>query len=286
MSILVDRNTRVLVSGITGHVGSYQMLKMLECGTRVVAGVSPGHGGQRVHGVPVFDSVAEAASMEPDVSIIFVPAPHAGDAIMESVDAGVPLVVCITEGVPVRDVMRVRRFMQGGDSRLIGPNCPGVITPNECKVGIMPCEIHAPGRIGVVSRSGTLTYEIVDILTRSGFGQSTCVGIGGDMLVGTGFVEVLSMFEEDEGTDAVVLIGEVGGSEEEEAARFIRGMSKPVVVFVAGISAPPGRRMGHAGAVVSGSSGTAGEKIEMLKKNGASVASMPSEIPVHLRSVL
>ncbi|HET9950463.1 MAG TPA: succinate--CoA ligase subunit alpha [Candidatus Eisenbacteria bacterium] len=281
MSILVGRDSRVLVQGITGRDGSFHARGMKEYGTKVVAGVTPGKGGMDVDGIPVFDSVEEAvARTKANVSVIYVPAALAQDAIYEAVDAEIPLVVCITEGVPVRDMIEVSAYLRGKSTRLIGPNCPGLITPGQCKVGIMPGFIHAPGRIGLVSRSGTLTYEVVWQLTRAKMGQSTCIGIGGDPIVGTRFVDALAQFEADEETDAIVLIGEIGGTDEEDAAALIeRHVTKPVVAFIAGQTAPPGKRMGHAGAIVSGGAGTAAEKIARFERAGVPVAKIPSEIP-------
>jgi succinyl-CoA synthetase alpha subunit len=281
MAILVGRHTRLVVQGITGREGSFHTEQMLAYGTQVVAGVTPGKGGQQVHGVPVFETVRQAvAETGANASIIFVPARGAADAILEAAEAGVAVVVCISEGVPTLDMIRVRRALEGSGTRLVGPNCPGVITPGEAKVGIMPGHIHVPGPVGVVSRSGTLTYEVVYALTQAGIGQSTCVGIGGDPVLGTGFVEVLELFEADPQTEAVVLIGEIGGSDEERAAAFIKArMRKPVVAFVAGRSAPPGKRMGHAGAIIDGGAGTAEGKMEALRAAGAAVAGMPGEIP-------
>jgi succinyl-CoA synthetase alpha subunit len=281
MAILVDRNTRVVVQGITGREGSFHAGQMLAYGTQVVAGVTPGKGGQAVHGVPVFDTVRQAvAETGANMSVVYVPAPFAADAVLEAADAGLTLIVCITEGVPILDMVRVRRCLDGSRARLVGPNCPGVITPGQAKVGIMPGPIHHPGPVGVVSRSGTLTYEVVHGLTQAGIGQSTCVGIGGDPVIGTDFVAVLRLFEEDPETLAVVLIGEIGGNDEERAAGFIRqGMRKPVVSFVAGRGAPAGRRMGHAGAIISGGSGTAEEKMRALSAAGVAVAELPGDIP-------
>jgi succinyl-CoA synthetase alpha subunit len=281
MSILVDRSSRIVVQGITGRDGSFHSKQMKDYGTRVVAGVTPGKGGTSVDGIPVFDSVEEAvARTKADVSVIYVPAPLAQDAIYEAVDAEVPLVVCITEGIPARDMIEIAAYLSGRSTRLVGPNCPGLISPGQCKVGIMPGFIHAPGRIGLVSRSGTLTYEVVWQLTRARMGQSTCIGIGGDPIIGTRFTDALALFEGDERTDAVVLIGEIGGTDEEEAAALIEStMSKPVVAFIAGQSAPPGKRMGHAGAIVSGGAGTAQEKIARFERAGVPVAKIPSDIP-------
>lgn len=281
MSILVDKKTRLLVQGITGSAGAFHTRQALEYGTRVVAGTSPGKGGTLFEGkIPVFNTVADAvAETGANASVIYVPAPFAADAILEAADADLPLVVCITEGIPVLDMVKVRRFLRGRRTRLVGPNCPGVITPGECKVGIMPGYIHSPGRIGIVSRSGTLTYEAVFQTTQLGYGQSTCVGIGGDPIPGTSFVEVLRLFESDPETEAVLLIGEIGGTAEEEAAEFIvKYMSKPVVAFVAGTTAPKGKRMGHAGAIVAGGKGTAAEKIAALERAGVAVAPTPSAI--------
>jgi succinyl-CoA synthetase alpha subunit len=271
----------VLVQGITGRDGSFHARGMKEYGTRVVAGVTPGKGGTAVDGIPVYDSVEEAvARTKANVSVIYVPAPLAQDAIYEAVDAEIPLVVCITEGIPARDMIEVSAYLRGRSSRLIGPNCPGLISPGACKVGIMPGFIHTPGRVGLVSRSGTLTYEVVWQLTRAGMGQSTCIGIGGDPIVGTRFTDTLALFEADDLTDAIVLIGEIGGTDEEDAAALIEShVSKPVVAFIAGQTAPPGKRMGHAGAIVSGGAGTAQEKMARFERAGVPVAKVPSEIP-------
>jgi succinyl-CoA synthetase alpha subunit len=280
MSILVDRATRVLTQGMTGHTGLFHTKQALEYGTQVVAGVTPGKGGTSELGLPIFDTVAQAvAQTGANASVIYVPPPFAADAILEAAGAGLPLVVCITEGIPVVDMLRVKRALQGTATRLVGPNCPGVITPGECKIGIMPGYIHRPGRVGVLSRSGTLTYEAVWQLTCLGLGQSTCVGIGGDPVNGTSFLDVLKAFQADPGTDAVVMIGEIGGAAEEEAAAWIKAhMTKPVVGFIAGTTAPPGKRMGHAGAIISGGSGTAAEKIAALKAAGVTLADTPSGI--------
>ena len=271
MSIFIDKNTRVLVQGITGREGMFHTRQCVDYGTRVVAGVTPGKGGQKMDDVPVFNTVRSAVEKTgAECSMIFVPPPFAADAIMEAVDAGITLIVAITEGIPVMDMMQVKNYMADKDSRLIGPNCPGIITPGECKVGIMPGPIHTPGGpVGVISRSGTLTYEVVDQLTRQGLGQTTCIGIGGDPVNGTNFIDCLSAFEKDADTTGIVMVGEIGGDAEEQAAAFISAhVSKPVVGFIAGLTAPPGRRMGHAGAIISGKSGTAQGKIAAMEKGG------------------
>jgi succinyl-CoA synthetase alpha subunit len=288
MSILIDKKTKVICQGITGEQGTFHTRQMVAYGTKMVGGVTPGKGGTNVDGIPVFDTVDEAVKKTgADASVIYVPAAFAGDAIMEAVDAGVGLVICITEGIPVLDMVRVKRFMNGKKSRLIGPNCPGVITPEECKIGIMPGHIHKKGKIGVVSRSGTLTYEAVDQLTRIGLGQSTCVGIGGDPVNGTNFVDVLEMFAKDKKTEAVVMIGEIGGTAEEEAAEFVKKkMKKPVIGYIAGVTAPKGKRMGHAGAIISGGKGTADEKMEAMRKAGIKVCKSPSDIGKTVAEVL
>jgi succinyl-CoA synthetase alpha subunit len=283
MSILVDKNTRLLVQGVTGREGEFHTRQMLEYGTKVVGGMTPGRGGEwAVDGkVPVFDTVKEAVETTgANASVIYVPARFAPDSILEAADAGIPFVVCITEGIPVLDMIRVRAYLDQKGTRLLGANCPGLITPGECKVGIIPGHITMPGNIGIVSRSGTLTYEVVYALTMRGMGQSTCVGIGGDPINGTNFIDVLEMFEEDPLTDQVVMIGEIGGNDEEKAAEFIRTqMSKPVVSFIAGRTAPPGKRMGHAGAIIEGGAGTAEGKIAALEAAGVRVAKHPEEIP-------
>ena len=279
MSVLVDKNTRLLVQGITGSAGAFHTRQCMEYGTNVVAGVTPGKGGQMFDGkVPVFDTVWEAKQKtDCSVSMIFVPAPAAADSILEAVDADVDLVVCITEGIPVMDMMRVKAQMRGKKSRLIGPNCPGIITPGACKIGIMPGYIHKPGGVGVISRSGTLTYEAVWQLTTRGYGQSTCIGIGGDPINGMSHLDAVKLFNEDRDTEAMILIGEIGGTAEEEAADWIKtNCKKPVAAFIAGITAPPGRRMGHAGAIVSGGKGTAAGKIEALKRAGIAIAETPA----------
>ncbi|HRI45440.1 MAG TPA: succinate--CoA ligase subunit alpha [Fimbriimonadaceae bacterium] len=288
MAILVDRSTRVLVAGMTGREGSFHTEQMIEYGTNVVAGVTPGKGGQALFGVPVFDTVEEAvAQTGATAALIFVPAPFAADSVLECEAAGIPFITLITEGLPILDSLRVvNRLKAGGRARLLGGNCAGIITPGQCKMGIMPGHIFAPGPIGMVSRSGTLTYEVVWELTRAGLGQSTCVGIGGDPLPGTRFREVLELFEADPETKAVVMIGEIGGSDEEEGAAYIRTMSKPVVAFISGRTAPPGKRMGHAGAIISGGTGTAQSKVDALLAAGAAVADKTHEIPVLVAQAL
>jgi succinyl-CoA synthetase alpha subunit len=281
MSILVGKHTRLLVQGITGREGAFHAQQMIEYGTNVVAGVTPGKGGEWAIGnTPVFDTVNEAVDATgANTSIIYVPARFAPDAIIEAADAGIELVICITEGIPALDMVQVKAYLDSTSTRLIGPNCPGLITPGEAKVGIMPGHIHTPGNIGLVSRSGTLTYEVVYALTARGIGQSTAVGIGGDPIIGTKFIDVLQMFQDDDNTEQVVMIGEIGGTDEQKAAEFIASkMTKPVTAFIAGQTAPPGRRMGHAGAIISGGEGTAAEKIAALTSAGAKVASHPDEI--------
>ena len=288
MAIWVDSDTRLVVQGITGTEGQFHALGCRDYGTNVVAGVTPGKGGQSVEGIPVFDSVAEAReSTACNASMIFVPPPFAGDAIMEAAAAGVELVVCITEGIPVADMLKVRAFLAEHPSRLIGPNCPGIISPGMAKIGIMPGHIHQPGKVGVVSRSGTLTYEAVWQVTNLGLGQSTCIGIGGDPLPGTDFIDTLAAFAEDPATEGVILIGEIGGSAEEEAAAWVQeNLDKPVVGFIAGRTAPPGRRMGHAGAIISGGKGTARAKTEGLTAAGITVAESPAEIGISMARAL
>jgi succinyl-CoA synthetase alpha subunit len=289
MSILVDHNTRLLVQGITGSSGAFHAKGCMEYGTNVVAGVTPGKGGQKFEGkVPVFDTVYEARKQTGcNVTMIFVPAAFAADAILEAADAGVELIVCITEGIPVMDMMRAQTVLKEKKSRLIGPNCPGIITPGQCKIGIMPGYIHKPGKIGVISRSGTLTYEAVWQLTQRGFGQSTCIGIGGDPINGTSHLDAVKLFSEDPETDALIVIGEIGGTAEEEAASWIKeNYDKPVAAFIAGATAPPGRRMGHAGAIVSGGKGTAAGKIEALREAGIAVAETPASMGDTLIKIL
>lgn len=280
MSIWINKGTKVIVQGITGSMGQFHTRACLEYGTKIIAGVTPGKGGQKFEGVPIFNSVAEAkGATGANASVIFVPAKFCFGAIKDAIDAKLDIVVCITEGIPTLDMVRIKKYLEGRSTRLIGPNCPGIITPGECKIGIMPGAIHKPGRVGVVSRSGTLTYEAVDQLTRLGVGQSTCIGIGGDPVPGTNFVDCLAAFEADPNTDAVVMIGEIGGTAEEEAAQFVKAkMKKPVVAFIAGQTAPKGKRMGHAGAIIAGGHGTAAEKIASLEAAGIKVSKSPADI--------
>ena len=280
MSILIDKNTRVITQGITGATGLFHAQGAREYGTQMVGGVTPGKGGSSIDGFPVFDTVKEAMEQTgATASVIYVPPPFAADSIMEAVDAGIDLVCCITEGIPVLDMVKVKHYMKGKKTRLVGPNCPGVITPGQCKIGIMPGYIHKPGKVGVVSRSGTLTYEAVWQLTCLGLGQSTCVGIGGDPVNGTNHLDVLRLFEADPETEAVIMIGEIGGTSEEEGAYFVKEhMTKPVAAYIAGMTAPPGKRMGHAGAIISGGKGTATEKVAILRACGISVADSPAEM--------
>jgi succinyl-CoA synthetase alpha subunit len=288
MSVLVDQNTRVLFQGFTGREASFHAQASIDYGTKVVGGVTPGKGGLMHLGLPVFNTVADAVKHTgANASVIFVPPPYAADAIMEAVGAGVPLVVCITEGIPTADMVQAREFMRGQSSRLIGPNCPGIISPGKCKIGIMPASIHKPGNVGVVSRSGTLTYEAVGQLTKLGIGQSTCIGIGGDPIIGTSFLDAIQLFNADPDTHAIVMIGEIGGNAEETAAEYIQAnVKKPVVGFIAGQTAPPGRRMGHAGAIISGGSGKAEDKMKAMKAAGITVCATPAEIGEKVKSRL
>ena len=288
MSVLVNSQSKVITQGITGNTGQFHTKACQDYGTQMVAGVTPGKGGQETLGIPIFDTVAQAKKATgADVSVIYVPPPFAADAILEAVDADLELVVCITEGIPVTDMIRVKRAMTGTRTRLIGPNCPGIITPGACKIGIMPGAIHTPGKVGVVSRSGTLTYEAVYQLTQLGIGQSTCIGIGGDPVNGTNFIDCLKLFNEDPDTQAIVMIGEIGGTAEEEAAEFVKAeVKKPVVGFIAGMTAPKGKRMGHAGAIISGGKGTAKEKIAALEAAGIAVSKSPAEIGTTLKQAI
>jgi succinyl-CoA synthetase alpha subunit len=288
MSVLVDQNTRVLFQGFTGREASFHAQASIDYGTKVVGGVTPGKGGLMHLGLPVFNTVADAVKQTgATASVIFVPPPYAADAIMEAVDAGIPLVVCITEGIPTEDMVQAREFMKGSSSRLIGPNCPGIISPGKCKIGIMPASIHKQGHVGVVSRSGTLTYEAVGQLTKLGIGQSTCIGIGGDPIIGTTFLDAIQLFNADPDTHAIVMIGEIGGNAEETAAGYIKShVKKPVVGFIAGQTAPPGRRMGHAGAIISGGSGKAEDKMKAMEEAGITVCPTPAEIGEKVNSRL
>jgi succinyl-CoA synthetase alpha subunit len=288
MSIIVDGKTRVVVQGITGNEGLFHTRQMVQYGTKIVAGVTPGKGGQAVDGIPVFNTVASAVKeTRADASIIFVPPAFSADAVMEAAEAGLKTIVCMTEGIPTLDMIQVKHYLKGKNVNLIGPNTPGIISPGKCKMGFMAGYIHREGGIGLISRSGTLTYEAVDWITKSGLGESTCVGIGGDPIIGLDFVDLLALFEKDPQTEAVVLIGEIGGSAEEEAAEFYRqNMKKPVVAFVAGKTAPPGRRMGHAGAIISGGSGTAAQKVKFLEEAGIKVVDYPEFIPQELKKIL
>jgi len=288
MSILIDEKTRVVVQGLTGSEGTFHSQKMIEYGTKIVAGVTPGKGGITQEKLPVFNTVEAAVKQTAaDTSVIFVPPVFAADAIMEAAESGVRLIVCISEGIPTLDMIKVITFLQGKKVRLIGPNCPGVITPGKCKIGIMPGFIHSPGKIGVISRSGTLTYEAVDQLTKQGLGQTTCIGLGGDPIIGTRFIDALKLFKNDPETEGVVMIGEIGGGDEEAAAAYIKEeFNKPVVGFIAGRTAPPGKRMGHAGAIIAGGKGTAKEKIDTLRKCGVTVTDSPADIGITMQKVL
>lgn len=288
MSVLVDKNTRLVVQGITGKEGTFHTKQMVEYGTTVVGGVTPGKGGSEHEGLPVFNTVADAVRQAgANASVIYVPPPFAADAIMEAADAGLPLVVCITEGIPALDMVKVKEYLADKATRLIGPNCPGIISPGKCKIGIMPGHIHREGRIGVVSRSGTLTYEAVGQLTALGLGQSTAIGIGGDPIVGTTHTDALALFQADDETDGIVMIGEIGGAAEEEAAAFAKAnVTKPIVAFIAGQTAPPGRRMGHAGAIIAGGKGTAAEKMKALEEAGIRVVKSPADIGTAMRDSL
>ena len=288
MSVLVDKSTRLVVQGITGKEGTFHTRQMVEYGTQVVAGVTPGKGGTKHEGIPVFNTVADAVKEAgANASVIYVPPPFAADAIMEAADAGLPLVVCITEGIPALDMVKVKEYLADRETRLIGPNCPGIISPGKCKIGIMPGHIHREGRIGVVSRSGTLTYEAVGQLTALGLGQSTAIGIGGDPIVGTTHTDALALFQEDDETDGIIMIGEIGGTAEEEAASFAKAnVRKPIVAFIAGQTAPPGRRMGHAGAIIAGGKGTAAEKMKALEEAGINVVKSPADIGTAMRDML
>lgn len=288
MSILVNSSTRVICQGITGSAGSFHTRQMVEYGTKMVGGVTPGKGGTKFENIPIFDTVQEAVQKtQANASVIYVPAPFAADAILEAADSGIELVVCITEGIPALDMARVKKALQETKTKLIGPNCPGIITPGQCKIGIMPGYIHKPGSVGVISRSGTLTYEAVWQLTQLGLGQTTCIGIGGDPIIGLGFIELLEMFNQDSQTNAMVMIGEIGGVQEEEAAQYIqKNIKKPVISFICGMTAPAGKRMGHAGAIISGGSGTAAHKVEALKSAGVTICETPSVIGQKVKSVL
>ena len=288
MSILVDKDTRLVVQGITGKEGTFHTRQAVAYGTKVVAGVTPGKGGQELEGIPIFNTVKDAvANTGANASVIFVPPPFAADAIIEAADSGLRLMVCITEGIPTFDMIAVYRYLSDKETRLIGPNCPGIISPGKCKIGIMPGHIHREGNVGVVSRSGTLTYEVVGQLTKLGIGQSTCIGIGGDPIIGTNFIDCLQLFEADKDTSAICMIGEIGGTAEEEAAEYIKeNVTKPVVGFIAGMTAPPGRRMGHAGAIIAGGKGTAKEKMTALEAAGVNICKSPADLGKRISEVL
>ena len=288
MSILVDGNTKVVVQGITGNEGMFHTRQMVEYGTKVVAGMTPGKGGQKIDGIPVFNTVSEAVkNTDANASAIFVPPVFAGDAILEACDAGISIIVCLTEGIPTIDMITVKKYLKERGASLVGPNTPGVISPGKCKIGVMAGYIHKPGTVGIMSRSGTLTYEVVGQLTKRGIGQSTAVGIGGDQIIGLNFVDLLEMFEKDPGTETVIMIGEIGGTAEEEAAQFIeKNVRKPVLAFIAGLTAPPGRRMGHAGAIIAGGKGTAKEKMEALEKAGVKVVRNPALVGEEMEGIL
>jgi succinyl-CoA synthetase alpha subunit len=288
MSILIDEETKVIVQGITGNEGLFHTRQMVEYGTKVVAGVTPGKGGQAIDGIPVFNTVMEAVKKSSaNASAIFVPPAFAADTIMEAAESGIPIIVCLTEGIPTLDMVMVRQYLKGKGSKLIGPNTPGIISPGKCKVGVMAGYIHKTGTVGIISRSGTLTYEVVDQLTKRGIGQSTCVGIGGDQIIGLNYVDLLEMFEKDSGTEAVIMIGEIGGTAEDEAAQFVqKNMNKPVIAFIAGLTAPPGRRMGHAGAIIAGGRGTAKEKMEALERAGVHVVKNPALVGEEMATIL
>jgi succinyl-CoA synthetase alpha subunit len=288
MSILVDGNTRVVVQGITGNEGLFHTRQMVEYGTKVVAGMTPGKGGQKIDGIPVFNTVSEAVkNTNANASAIFVPPAFAADAILEACDAGISIIVCLTEGIPTIDMITVKKYLKERGASLVGPNTPGVISPGKCKIGVMAGYIHKPGTVGIMSRSGTLTYEVVGQLTKRGIGQSTAVGIGGDQIIGLNFVDLLEMFEKDPGTETVIMIGEIGGTAEEEAAQFIeKNVRKPVLAFIAGLTAPPGRRMGHAGAIIAGGKGTAKEKMEALEKAGVKVVRNPALVGEEMEGIL